>query len=258
MKALKTFLFAKSLLVAAMSLSGLSVPVVAHASEQGDGVVCPQDTQASFSNGVLKCSKPKTLASICSPLLFSRLGIKLLNQVVMQPNGSDTCLAVGTGQSVPSEMAPPLPGIDPPASAYHRVINATGPDTFAATQFVFPDNTQHTSGHDPANGAACPSGFTGVSTHSGRGLRCQSAVAATAGCDAPYAIERHTGRDLCVIIQDLGITTARLVGDYTIPTGQGYSGILGNPADHGWTLVQDRSGNIDSWTQTQFKYADAR
>ncbi len=255
MKALKTFLIAKSLLVAAMSLSGLSVPVVAHASEQ-DGVVCPQDTQASFSNGVLKCSRPKTLASICSPLVFSRLGIKLLNQVVMQPNGSDTCLAVGTGQTVPSEMTPPLPG-DPPASAYHRVVNQTGPDTFVTTQFVFPDNTQNTSGRNPADGASCPSGFTGVSTNGGRGLRCSATVARTAGCDSPYAIERHTGRDLCVIIQDLGITTARLVGDYTIPLNAGYSGIYGNPADHGWTLVQDRSGNIDSWTQLQFKYANA-
>jgi hypothetical protein len=256
MKALKTFLFAKTLLVAAMSVSGLSAPVVAHASEQ-DGVVCPTGTDASLSNGVLKCSKPRTLNSICSPLVFSRVGLKLVSQVVMQPTGSDTCLAVGSGQAVPSEMSPPLPG-DPPLSAFQRVVNQTGPDTFVATQFVFPDNTQNTLGHNPANGVACPSGFTSVSTNNGRGLRCQASVVKTAGCDAPYAIERHTGRDLCVIIQDLGITTARLVGDYTIPLNANYSGILGNPAEHGWTLSQDRNGNIDAWTQTQFKYADAR
>ena len=255
MKTLKTLLVTKGLLVAAMSTTGMTVPVAAHATEQ-QGVTCPSDTQASLVNGVLKCSKKKVLASMCTGVFVSsKTGINITSNVVMNPIGSDKCLAVVTGELRDSVMAPPTPGIDPAPSAFHRVINQTAPDTFEATQYVYPLGAIYVG--DASHGVSCPSGFGAVGIDNNRGLRCEATLVKTAGCDLPYAAERHTGTDLCVYVQDLGITTARFVGDYTIPLNAGYTGIMGNPADHGWTLDRDRSGNVDSWTAHSFRYAVA-
>ena len=46
----------------------------------------------------------------------------------------------------------------------------------------------------------------------------------------------------------------RLEGDSTIPLNAGYTGIIGDPAQHGWTFRQDNSGNVDAWSQSTFKY----
>jgi len=171
MKHLKTLFVAKSFAAVAIAASGISGPVAAHASEQ-DGVTCGADTQATLVDGVLKCTQQKVLASICSPLAFGS-ALKVSSAIVMDPvgrnGGIDQCLAVVTGAKVDSQMQPPTPGIDPPASAFRRVPNATAPDTFVAAKFVYPIGAIFVG--DASHGVACPSGFNAVGINGGRGLR---------------------------------------------------------------------------------------
>jgi hypothetical protein len=254
MKHLKGLILAKSIAAAAIAASGISAPVVAQAGEQ-DGVTCDANSQATLVNGVLKCSKQKVLASICSPLAFGST-LKVSSAVVMDPvgrNGIDQCLAVVTGAKVDSQMQPPTPGIDPPVSAFHRVINSTQPDTFVATQFVYPIGAIFVG--DASRGVACPSGFNAVGINGGRGLRCEKVQVERAGCDAGWTIERHSGRDLCIMNTLVG----RLEGNYTIPENVGYTGLIGNPETHGWNLDKDHSGTTDYWVSEQktFKFPAA-
>ncbi len=248
MKSFKNLVLAKSIAAAAVALSGLSAPLAVQAAED-DGVTCPAGTEALFGSGnVLRCKKIKTLASICSPLAF---GTKLTlgTQVVMEPAGSDTCRALVTGQVVASQMQPPTPGIDPPASAFARRINATLPDSFVAEQFVYPLGALYFG--DAAQGVACPGGFTPVRINGERGLRCETREIKTAGCDFGWTVERHTGRDLCVTRDLFG---NRVIGQYTIPLNANYVGLMGNPENNGWNLDQDRSGSIDSWLSENRTY----
>jgi hypothetical protein len=260
MKHLETLLVAKSVAAVAIAAASIATPIAAHAAEQ-DGVTCDPGLQATLANGILTCKKQKVLASICSPIAFGKTASVNTN-VVMNPIGSDKCLAVGTGTLVDSVMTPPTPGIDPPASAYHRVINASGPDTFVAEQFVYPatgnvGNLPYPPAPpgDASRGVKCPSGFNSVGINGNRGLRCEKVDVKRAGCDTGWTIERHSGRDLCVMTTLVG----RLEGNYTIPEGANYTGLIGNPETHGWNLDTDRSGTTDFWVAERktFKYPDA-
>lgn len=254
MKHLKVLLVAKSIAAVAIAAAGISGPMAAHASEQ-DGVTCEAGSQASLVNGVLTCKKQKVLASICSPLAFGST-LKVSSAVVMDPvgrGGIDQCLAVVTGAKVDSQMQPPTPGIDPPASAFHRVINATTPDTFVADVFVYPQGALYVG--DASRGVKCPSGFNAVGINGNRGLRCETVVVKRAGCDSGWTIERHSGRDLCIINTPVG----RLEGNYTIPEDANYTGLIGNPETHGWNLDTDRVANTDYWVSEtkSFKFPAA-
>jgi len=241
MKVIKTLLLTKTA-AAAATFVWMALPVTAHASEQ-TGVSCPAGTEATLSNGVLKCKKaePKVLASICVP----RFG---KTNLVLNPTGSDTCLALGAGNPVPSVMQPPTPGIDPPASAFRRVVNQTAADKFVADVYVFPTGAIFVG--DASHGVKCPSGFDSVATNNGRGLRCEDVVVKKAVCDTGWSIERHNGRDLCV----MNVFGNRVEGQYTIPENAGYTGLIGNPETHGWNLDTDRSGNTDFWVGEQKAY----
>jgi hypothetical protein len=251
MKHLKALLVAKSIAAVAIAAAGISGPVAAHASEQ-DGVTCEAGSQATLVNGVLICKKRKVLASICSPIAFGKT-LQFNGNIVMNPSGSDTCLAVGTGSITASVMAPPTPGIDPPASAFHRVVNATAPDTFVADVYVYPQGAFYAG--DASRGVKCPSGFNAVGINGNRGLRCEAVVVKRAGCDTGWTIERHNGRDLCVMSTPVG----RLEGNYTIPENANYTGLIGNPETHGWNLDKDRVGNTDYWVSENksFKFPAA-
>ena len=95
MKHLKPILLAKSAIAAAISLAGLSVPTLGHATES-QGVSCPTDTEATYNNGVLKCRLPvvTSLPSICPPLM------KLVTA------GSDLC-TLGIGPTSTSTLRHP-------------------------------------------------------------------------------------------------------------------------------------------------------
>jgi hypothetical protein len=261
MKHLKALLVAKSIAAVAIAASGISAPLAAHASEQ-DGATCGADTQATLVNGVLKCKKQKVLASICSPVAFGNTP-KLNPNIVMNPSGSDTCLPGVTGNITPSLMAPPTPGIDPPASAFHRVINPTGPDTFVAEFYVFPSTGLNpvyplAPPADASHGVACPSGFNAVGINGGRGLRCEATQVKVATCDGMYHVKHIAGKDQCVatVRDPFGNPIAEVTGEYTIPADVGYVGIGGNPQEHGWTLDIDHAGTTDYWASQQksFKF----
>jgi hypothetical protein len=248
MKTVKTLILAKSLAVAAVAASGLSAPMAAQASESA-GVTCPADTTASLVSGVLKCKKQKVLASICSPLAFSSKGITINTNIVMQPTGSDTCLAVATGQIVASVMQPPTIGVDPPASAFVRRVNLTAPDTFVADQYVFPAGAIFIG--DASRGVKCPSGYSAVAINNNTGMRCQQRQTVVAGCDSGWTVTRRSGVDVCTTRDWLGNT---VTGQYTIPTGVGYIGLYGNPETHGWNLRQDFSASSDYWQSESVNY----
>lgn len=253
MKHLEVLLLAKSIAAMAVAAASMSTPVVAHAGEQ-DGVTCEANSQATLINGVLKCKKQKVLASICSPLAFGT-ALRVNTNIVMDPigrdgRGTDQCLAVATGVIVDSVMQPPTPGIDPPASAFHRVPDPTRPDKFVADQFVYPLGAIFVG--DASHGVACPSGFNAVGINGDRGLRCEKVDVKRAGCDAGWAIERHSGRDLCV----MNLPVGRLEGKFTIPEDANYTGLIGDPETHGWNLDKDRNGSTDYWVSEKktFKY----
>jgi hypothetical protein len=267
MKHLKSLVLAKSIAAAIVASAGIAAPVAAHASEQ-DGVTCEAGTEATLVNGVLKCKKRKVLASICSPIAFGT-ALRINTNIVMDPigrdgKGTDQCLAVGTGALVDSVMQPPTPGIDPPVSAFHRVPNPTGPDTFVAEFYVYPTGPgaiyPPAPPVDASRGVACPSGFTAVGINNNRGLRCETTLVKAATCDtlSPYQIKHIAGRDQCVFtVRDLfGNPIAEVTGEYTIPSGVNYLGITGDPEKHGWNLDTDRVGNADYWVSEQktFKF----
>ncbi|MBK9238328.1 MAG: hypothetical protein IPO19_21135 [Rhodoferax sp.] len=263
------------------------------ASER-DGVACPNGTDASVSDGVLRCSITLEFMrmSMCPRLDFP-------NYTQIELRGVDQCKPQGVPlhgkASVDSAMTPmtteprlvpsnrPISDVKvlattglvlpiPPAdSAYQRRTDQISQDRFVAQQTIhfWPIGMplSATVGHDPRNGVTCPTGFATELLDNRRRLRCMNADVRKAGCDAvnplnplsPWAVERRSGRDLCV---SKDITGNRVVGQYTIPTGVGYVGALGNPASHGWTLDTDRSGhgNVDYWVNkvAVLKYPVAR
>jgi len=264
----------------------------AQASER-DGVTCPTGSAASVANGILKCTVTLefTRASMCPRIDYP-------NYTQIELAGVDQCkpqvVPLHGRASVDSAMTPapaeprvvefdsgiaepktvallgvlvPLPPAD---SAYRRQTSSSSQDRFVARQVVYlwPKGMPlpATVGHDPKNGVECPAGFDATVLND-RGLRCSDTAVRKAGCDAinplnplsPWAVERRTGRDLCV---SKDLTGNRVVGQYTIPVNANYVGAMGNPAQHGWALDTDRTGhgNIDYWVKngTVFRYPVAR
>jgi hypothetical protein len=258
---------------------------------ESDGVFCPPGTDANISSGVLKC--PVTLEHIrlsmcpradypnytqieirgvdqCKPQVVPLRG-KASVDSAMTPLPVETRVArLNRPVSDPSVISAlgVLAVIPPADSAYQRRVDQVSQDRFIATQvvYVWPKGMPlpSTVGHDPRNGVACPSGFD-ATVLNGRGLRCSDTVIHKAGCDSvnplnplsPWTIDRRTGRDLCV---SKDLTGNRVTGQYTIPVNAGYVGAMGNPAQHGWTLDADRSGNVDYWVKngTVYRYPVAR
>jgi hypothetical protein len=153
---------------------GLAAPSAYAGAQQG--VRCPSGFTAEISDGArtLVCRKTARyeLASICSPLAISEKGISVGGNVVMEPTGSDMCLAAVTGKKVPSVAAPPPPNY-PPISAFTRQINDSGPDKFVASrsEFAYPEAGPIYIG-DSSKGVSCPSGYDGDKVFDGRGIRC--------------------------------------------------------------------------------------
>ncbi len=256
-----------------------------------DGVSCPTGADASVSNGVLKCSVT---------LEFVRLSmcprVDYPNYTQIELRGVDQCLpqvaplqgrtAVDSAMT-PLSAEPRIPRsnitvtdprfvstfgvivpIPPADSAYRRRTDPNGQDRFIASRvvYIWPRGVPmpSTVGHDPKNGVACPSGYD-ASVLDNRGLRCSDTVARKAGCDSvnplnplsPWQIDHRNGRDLCL---SKDIAGNRVTGQYTIPVNANYVGAMGNPAQHGWTLAIDRSGEVDHWVKngTLYKYPVAR
>lgn len=264
----------------------------AQASER-DGVSCPTGSAASVSNGVLKCTVtlefvrasmcPRIdfpnytqieLAGVdqCKPQVVPLQGRASVDSAMTPAPTAPRVVELNSGIAEPQTVAAfgvivPIPPAD---SAYRRQTSSNSQDRFVARQVVYlwPKSMPlpATVGHDPKNGVECPAGFDATVLNN-RGLRCSDTVVHKAGCDAvnplnplsPWAVERRTGRDLCV---SKDLTGNRVVGQYTIPVNASYVGAMGNPAQHGWTLDTDRSGhgNIDYWVKngTVFRYPVAR
>jgi hypothetical protein len=180
--------------VAALLAAALFNPAPARAGEQ-QGVRCPDGFSAQLSqdNRKLVCSRPYTLASICSPAVFAATGVRIGGQVVMDPvgrdGGIDQCLAVVAGRRTDSVMSPPLPGY-PALSTFERKPHPTQPDRFESSQreYVFPVAGPDYFG-DPRQGVRCPSGFDGDPRFNGRGMRCDrnDGDSRRADCDGLHA-----------------------------------------------------------------------
>jgi len=281
-----------SLIAGALAPSLFIAP--ASASER-NGASCPNITEASIEQGVLKCwvTLEYVRASMCPRVDYP-------NYTQIELAGVDQCKPQGMPlhgkASVDSAMTPlstaprfissrakavvtdPIGTLStlgavainpPPASAYERQIGSNSQDKFAArlTVHVWPTGMPVTStvGHSPSRGVACPAGMATEMLDGMRRLVCIGADVHKAGCDgvnplnplSPWTIERRTGRDLCM---STDITGNRVTGQYTIPTNAGYVGAMGNPAQHGWSLDVDRSGYADYWVKngTIYKYPVAR
>jgi hypothetical protein len=249
--------------IAAMfSLS--SDPALAGAQQ---GVRCPSGFTAEISDGNRKlvCSKTATyqLDSICSPVLLGPSGAKGSANVVMEPTGSDTCLAAVTGNKVPSVMSPPQPGY-PPASSFTRQVNPSGPDKFVSTrkEYKYPEAGPVYVG-DASNGVKCPSGYDGDKVHDGKGIRCDKydGPPKPADCDGigagPVAVgwqwkQDHAsgGEDRCVPVG---------TGPHGPTKPQGMTKVqhdLERQSDEiGWVLDK-KSGARDTWQRKVYKFPD--
>jgi hypothetical protein len=228
------------------------------------GVRCSSGFTAEISDGNRKLVCRKTanyeLASICSPLAFSAKGIGVSGNIVMEPTGSDMCLAAVTGNKVPSVAAPPLPNY-PPISAFTRQINATGPDKFVASrvEYAYPEAGPVYVG-DSSKGVSCPSGFDGDKVFDGRGIRCDKLDGSPkpADCDGiaagPVALgwrweqDRVGAEDRCV---PMG------TGDHgpTKPQGMPKALFDEDRASNsvGW-ILNKRSGARDTWQRKVYEF----
>jgi hypothetical protein len=263
--------------LAAAAASFTSTP--ARADAASDGVVCPANTEATLQGGVLSCKVTLVFerASVCPPVNFANyLNIRIAHRDSCEPVG----LAINDKASVPSAMAPVggppkmkgqsgIPAdvlaylsvvrsaLDAPDnSAFDRVVNPTGSDTFVAekTVHVWPKDfpATHMVGHQPSRGVACPNDFDPVSIAGGRGLRCEQKVVRNAACDAAWVIERDVDdkKDACFLNLPIG----RTKGNYTIPAGT--TGLTGHPSRDGWSLRVE--GGADKWEKKQFRVAEGR
>lgn len=280
----------RSLLILAATVAASASADPVQAAER-DGVSCPAGADASVTNGVLKCSVALEFvrASMCPRLDYPNYtqielaGVDQCKPQIAPLSGRaavDSAMTplsaeprvVGLGRSVTDPKVVATFGvmvpIPPPDSAYRRRTDAVSQDRFIANQVVhlWPAGMplQATVGHDAKNGVGCPSGFE-TTVLGARGLRCSDTVARKAGCDgvnplnplSPWTIDHRGGRDLCL---SKDITGNRVTGQYTIPVDAGYVGAMGNPAQHGWTLAVDRSGDTDYWIKdgTLYRYPVAR
>lgn len=250
----------------AAALCFASTPAVAGPQQ---GVKCPSGYAATITDGNRKlvCSKSKTytLASICSPMVFSNQGIQVRGQIVMEPNDPkhDQCLAVVTGQKLPSVMAPPPPGY-PPHTAFKHVNNPSGPDKFEAivTEHAWPEGKLPPYLGDPRGGVRCPAGWDGDKVFDGRGIRCDKLDGAPrpADCEGigagPVALGfrfelDHVGaEDRCVPMGS---------GDHRATKAQGLPQVLFDAErasdSIGWVLDK-RRGARDTWQRKIYKFPE--
>ena len=239
---------------AAAVAAGLLMAPVAHANTEQEGVRCPGGSSAQISNDNRKlvCATEERIerASVCSALVFNNNGDINLNQrIEMIEAGADTCKAVTTGATAPSQ-ALLLPGDN--VANFHREVRA-GKDVFVYLKptYVFPVGGPNYVGN-AANGVHCEAGFDGDVTFSGKGIRCDRRELRKAVCDLGWKIDRNNGKDKCYIEQVVFGNTVRVDGQYTIPEGS--TGLLGNPETHGWNLKLDHSGNVDFWAKEAKDY----
>lgn len=248
---------------AALAAICLLAAPCAYAGAQ-QGVRCPSGFAAEISdaNKKLVCRKTANyeLASICSPLAFSAKGISVSGNVVMEPTGSDMCLATVTGNKVASVAAPPPPNY-PPISAFTRQINASGPDKFVASraEYAYPEAGPVYVG-DSSKGVSCPSGYDGDKVFDGRGIRCDKLDGAPkpADCDGiaagPVALgwkweqDRVGAEDRCV---PMG------TGDHGPTKPQGMTKVQ-HDAERasdsiGW-ILNKRSGARDTWQRKVYAF----
>jgi hypothetical protein len=244
------------LLTGALATAGMSVTETASANEQ-TGVQCPAnfDAEINLTSKTLKCKsttvKEYRLASICSPVAFSNAGIQLRAGVVMQSQGSDTCLAVGTGRTLPSLMQPPFPG-NPAASQFTRVVSPGDVDVFTASvhEYVFPEGASYGVGN-PAKGVTCEGSFTAIAKSDNNGIVCKKYTQErSADCDFGWRHlpDTNGNRDLC------GATLPGTSDGPTKPRGMtkaqlDVDNLFGNVE---WKLFA-RSG-ADLWKKGEFQF----
>lgn len=226
----------------------------AHANTPAEGVKCPAGTSARLldNDRKLVCAFEERIerASVCSPVVFKNNGDINLNQrIELITAGSDTCRAVSTGATAPSQ-ALLLPGDD--AAQFRREVRA-GADVFVRTKtsYRFPEGGPVYLG-DASKGVVCPSGFDGDARFSGRGLRCDRREVRRAVCDIGWTVDRNAGTDRCFMEQVVFGNRVRVDGQYTIP--QGSTGLAGNPETHGWNLRRDHEGQVDFWAREAKDY----
>lgn len=247
---------AKQTLVHVAAVIAISAAIVpaAQANTTAEGVKCPSGTTARLSNSDRKlvCEFQERIerASVCSGIVFKSNGDINLNQRIdMIEAGSDTCRAVTTGATAPSQ-ALLLPG--DVASQFQREVRP-GKDVFVRikTSYKFPEGGPIYVG-DASKGVVCEAGFDGDSRFDGRGMRCDRREHRKAVCDIGWTIDRNNGRDKCFIEQVVFGNKVRVDGQFTIP--EGTTGLAGNPESHGWDLKQDHSGNTDYWAKEAIEY----
>jgi hypothetical protein len=257
--------------LAATVAAAVMLPAAPAIAGPQQGVKCPSGFTATITdeNRKLVCSRNKTyeLASICSPVAFSNAGITVGGNIVMEPNDptGDKCLAVVTGQKVPSVMSPPLPGY-PPVSAFKRVNNTSGPDKFVATvaEYAFPEGKTTLPPYlgDASKGVRCPSGWDGDKVYDGKGIRCDKYDGAPkpADCDGialgPLGLgwrwqQDHVGaEDRCI---PMG------AGNHVSTKPQGMTGVqfdAERASDSvGWVLNK-RSGARDTWQRKVYAFPE--
>ncbi len=221
----------------------------AHANTPEEGLQCPAGSTPEFSAGntVLKCKLPGKWKreSICPPVVFKTLIPSFTGNVVMEPGGSDQCLAVGAGRRTPSVMSPRLPSM-PEDREFSRVVSASGPDHFEADRYVFPAGVPLAG--NPSKGVHCPTGFDGAVRFEGKGLRCSKVVreSVEADCDIGWTLrpdDRGT-QDRCLGPNDgptkpKGITFAQFQAENALPSTR-------------WSLLQNVGP--DRWRKYQFSY----
>ncbi len=260
MKTLNLSLIAAATVAAAFT----STPATAQVPNPETGVSCRVGTTAVFTGDTLRCRTERRveLESMCSIVTVNardQVGVTLRSPHPRPSitTGVDQCISA-RGDRTPSVMRPPVPGVDPAATpgTYQRVMNPSGPDVFVATQSVYEFPQGWVFVGDASRGVTCGNGFEADRVGSRR-LRCVKQEVKLATCDGGFNVDRRNGRDICTKTNLLG---NREIGQYTIPANAGYIGLMGNPANNGWQLDIDRSGNRDHWIKSdrQFAFASVR
>jgi hypothetical protein len=105
MKALKSFVLAKSIAAAFVAMAGVAAPAISHASPD-DGMVCRPGYASQFGGGNMKCTKNviKHVALACANPLFPTKLIRTTGIPGDTTNGRDMCLRPGIslGSNVPA------------------------------------------------------------------------------------------------------------------------------------------------------------
>ena len=221
-------------------LFALVVGAASHSSfAQEAGVRC--DSQKGFlpdynsTNKILRCVKTERVVreSKCPPQTA-------LQNITMDPDGSDTCLPIGGGNRVPSGIFS-LPG-DPAGSEFRREVVASGPDRMIADKKSYEYPIGHIfPGLNPERGVRCPADGNDRVRFSGITLTCRDVVADSkrSYCTPGWGLIVRKGKDVC----------RSIVGneDPTLPEG--------HISRAGWTLDEDGgAGNHDVWTRTTSRW----